>query len=1249
MAEEEKSSENFKTLEKARKSIGAAFNYVKGTIKKHENSSVYKLLNNNIEKLSNILKTLNAMLEARGVGAKQLNEKIDDAKKFGKSLLAETKERGGVLNTVKAKAAGLKSKLSGMFKLQNETGTSPPAEQEQKSWLARTKEMLSDKIVGEKKSITYTASFDPEDNTLINITNDFNSDKFIATAEQYRKWKFMQKLIPFTTLVENFDTEVEEEQDDAIKKAIKRHEKKLNKKSKSRTEKEKQETESQNEEAEKKEEKKESFFTKMFSKSKERAEGRKKEVEEEKKAVQDKMKEKAKGGGWLGKILKGLMSLGGFLLTGIKSAVGFLGGFVVKGLSSILFKLVPMLSGGIAKTVQALASGGLRAAGSLAWAGIKGAATALAPSLGTAAAAVGRGALMLATGPVGWAVAIGTAAYAGYKLYKYLKRNDVADDLPGKLTRLRLLTYGFDDTNKEYYSKIFDLEMMMKEKVKYVNYKVKIDKLDKETIEKILDIFYVKKDEKEKYNRLNIWFMKRFIPAFRAHIEAIYGVNNAIYVDEIDKFKPVDLFNVITKLNIPTSIYDITEVPTLQDFKTNVTKQQVDDLLANIMFEARKDGAEKGASQKEMSKVKAQNDANKAKAANQQQQAKPQEVTKSAVPPASISADTSKMMGGGEGEPKPKEEVATGNSVTGNMEAKVSGKLNKASGELLPGSASLEGITTKLPKEKIFNLDPNVRELFTGMAKEYNSLTGKTINVNEAFRSYEDQAALYRAYPGKAAKPGGSTHEAGLAVDINSADANELEKLGLLRKYGFTRPIGGEKWHLEPAGVAINPTAARKDETYRYKAILASPGRGGDGYGIQDNSVMKKRNVEYQLAVYNKEASNPIDIEKTLNKGKDTLTKEPIIDKPKGDNTTKPSTPMSQKDVKTASAEPMVETKPPVNTPSIKKDVSLDQGPKPAVQNNGNTDIGKFADLGPDEAIKQAAKMTGMNEEVMKAYAQMESSGKGGSIKNKNSSATGLFQIVGDTWKELVAKYGPKYNLPPDAQPSNNFYNALMAMEYAKQNLAGLGDYKAAGIDEATAIYLAHHYGPSGSKKIIEFLKKDPNSPMEKAVSPDAFAANKAAIGNNTVSGYVQKVSGKIVTAMNADGTKNQGGLQKAVLTSSTPETKQSPSTTPQKAIYSPEQSAYKTVSTAPKPSAPSMPQPQQQPATMASSKVENILSDQLNTLTQIASILTSIDGKFDIDKLKGMAGGQQQAPQQPIDKSIPKGSVNLSRKKIET
>lgn len=96
-------------------------------------------------------------------------------------------------------------------------------------------------------------------------------------------------------------------------------------------------------------------------------------------------------------------------------------------------------------------------------------------------------------------------------------------------------------------------------------------------------------------------------------------------------------------------------------------------------------------------------------------------------------------------------------------------------------------------------LDPNLKKRLAGMAKEYYEKTGKKIQINSAFRDPKEQAELYRTIgPPKAAPPGRSRHEKGTAFDMNSGDASTAIQLGLFDKYGFTRPVKGETWHVEP-------------------------------------------------------------------------------------------------------------------------------------------------------------------------------------------------------------------------------------------------------------------------------------------------------------------------------------------------------------------------------------------------------------------------------------------------------------------
>ncbi len=1078
-------------------------------------------------------------------------------------------------------------------------------------------------------------------------------------------------------------------------------------------------------------ERKEKAEQATFDKAKERDAKNDKEVADEKKAVLDqaeKDKVKNEKGGWLSKILGVVTSLGGLLMGGLgtlgKFAVGGIGkaikfgvGFLFKGLTTSLFKLAPMLSSGIAGTLQKLVGKGIGGAVSGAWSLAKTGVKAAIPFAGAALSSIGSGLATAATaiGPVGWAVlGVGAALYGGYRLYKYLNRGGVTDDATGKLTRLRLLMYGFNDTNKEYYSKIFDIEMLLKDFIEYKEGKLLMKPFDKEFKEKILEIFKVDPAEKAKFAILQTWFIKRMMPAYRAFMTALKGINPALYLDEIDKLKDGDIPILLSKLTIPSAIYDINQAPTFDTTSTDiiVNKQEVDNYISNILTAAKaKAGTVKPVTQVPVKPVtpptpavikpvtesySPAKDSSKAYIPLDQpnQNDKSQSKTNTVIdnPPQA------------EGEDKPKEEIKKDT-----LQTKVSGKLNVATGNLTPGTTSLEGITTKIPKEKIMNLDPNVRELLTGMAKEYNTLTGDTIPVNEAFRSFADQEALYKKYPGKAAKPGNSTHEAGLAIDIASVTADKLEKLGLLRKYGFTRPIGGEKWHLEPIGVSVNPALAKKDPNFRFAAIQSSIGKGGDGYGTLSNSKLKSRDTKYQLNIYNKASDTPIDVQKAL-----AATKDTSLPMPSASATLSPTATVTAKVDKSEKSTTTDKSKSkvgvieslgpkeealvkPTATPIVKPEVNTNiETTPPVIATNTNTDVGKVADLNPEQAIEQAAKLTGVSKDTLMAFAKIESS-LNGKAKAKTSSASGLFQITDSTWKELLAKHGAKYGIPSDAKQDNNYYNAVLAAEYAKGNLARLSDYKAAKLEDSTAMYLAHHFGVAGANKIIKQILSDPNKPMSETVSPDAYKANIQELKGKTAQTYAQAVSFKINKALNTtypsqtNSSKNidqaktdnnvklspeiatkdttaQGASLKAIRsdlprfsTEATPIVNDR-ATRPFNAFSD---TISKTLEDIKKPN-PSInatsynsmtskvdkaASPVQTTPDFSTGKMEDILTNQLSNLTQIVTILTSIDGKINLDKLKEAmpSNNTQQPKQELVNMGIPKNSVNLTRRSLTT
>jgi hypothetical protein len=162
-----------------------------------------------------------------------------------------------------------------------------------------------------------------------------------------------------------------------------------------------------------------------------------------------------------------------------------------------------------------------------------------------------------------------------------------------------------------------------------------------------------------------------------------------------------------------------------------------------------------------------------------------------------------------------------GGSASGNL----SGPKLPAVGDKQPTGASPDSMQADVgdlskylklqPGVNLQGLEPGVQKRLAGMASEYFNTTGQKIQVNTAYRDSKEQAELFKKYGSpRAAPPGRSKHEVGLAFDINSADANKAVGLGLFEKFGFARPISAEAWHIEAkearGGSPDNPAAPGK-------------------------------------------------------------------------------------------------------------------------------------------------------------------------------------------------------------------------------------------------------------------------------------------------------------------------------------------------------------------------------------------------------------------------------------------------------
>lgn len=140
--------------------------------------------------------------------------------------------------------------------------------------------------------------------------------------------------------------------------------------------------------------------------------------------------------------------------------------------------------------------------------------------------------------------------------------------------------------------------------------------------------------------------------------------------------------------------------------------------------------------------------------------------------------------------------------------------------------------TENTGSESNFNqLDPNFRNAVINAATEYNTLTGKQIQVNSSFRSREDQQRLYdesvaAGRPGKTAsgmpvaRPGGSDHERGMAIDIQNY--NDAKAVEAFNKSGLFQRVQGDPVHFSfrNGGIVAGPETGFPATLHGREAII---------------------------------------------------------------------------------------------------------------------------------------------------------------------------------------------------------------------------------------------------------------------------------------------------------------------------------------------------------------------------------------------------------------------------------------------
>lgn len=811
---------------------------------------------------------------------------------------------------------------------------------------------------------------------------------------------------------------------------------------------------------------------------------------------------KENGGGFFDKLLAGASGIFSLVTSGLSGMFNLAGSVfkMIPGLgkiASVASKGVGTILGtagkvgwGVAKFVGRNA---LRAAAFTALEVLPAVASGAMAVAGTAISAIGS---VLSAPVVLGAAALALTGYGLYKLYKYANRDNASD-----LERVRLRQYGVSRrSNEDKYNHLFyTLEAYLCDgRVGYNQGQAYI--IDKNVKpEDIAEIFGVDKDDGSHGDAVATWYSKRFKPFFLTNLTALYAADPKKKLSDIDSLTTEQQLKYLSGIGFESGPWNIDTSPIKAidslEVDSSETVKAVEILTQKLAKQDKKDSSKTALptkSQDQAGKEAEQAQADYGKALREKEQRRAADKAVDRRNPATPGAAPPSYTPTGEDGPKPE--------TPKQLESKGSGSGVGSSAPMAPGGPlDGSGGMQYLKLGKGVNIDkmhPGTLKMLLGMAEEYGKATGKSIQVNDGFRSFEEQAALHSKYPEKAAAPGKSLHEYGLAVDVNSADADALEKMGLLKKYGFTRPVGGEPWHMEPAGIQRNIDLARKNPGERDTMVGASFFKGGGGYGTLADAKKYRRNHELAMKLLELPGK---EAKEKLNENKDA----PKEDKPGTPLTDSSKTPTSVgtdgKSVSTvvpkdAIKEAANDSTSKTNVFSLSDKASTSNnlpnpetaGKAPAAddqEGKKESSEGTQASKGSSDVkdvITKSAKRAGGDANMMLAFAAVESD-MNPNAKSKTGSAAGAFGFMPATWKELLGKHGSKYSLNSNASPYDAEAATLMATEYVKTNLKGIGSVKSD--PNFTDAYLTHFLGPSGARR---FLKADPNAIAADVVSSAA-------------------------------------------------------------------------------------------------------------------------------------------------------------------
>lgn len=801
-------------------------------------------------------------------------------------------------------------------------------------------------------------------------------------------------------------------------------------------------------------------------------------------------------GGFLGKVASKIPGAG---IVG-KAAGGLFGGTKAGGLGSKLMggatKLGGKFLGGLGMVTSGVSMASNLAQGNFgdaAWdAGGLALSAAMTPGIGLGGLASGLGtaATFLATNPIGWAI-LGTAAVGavGYGLYKLLKNDTKINDK----VKARLLMYGFNPDEDEKKAKIvLKFENMLDEAVRYVNGQISIDE-SKIDIEEVMELFDVDKEDKEHTANWMYWYNSRFKPVFTKTMSVLKGINPKNSAEDAYDLKDQEEYKYYVGIKPKPGEYNSTQSP-FKDAAINSSGDQAISFIDNILAKIKStpEGAKfaQGAAMANGLQEQSKKDAETAKIEEGLDKSKAKDIGKMGVGVAAAAAGGALAASATESKP-----------VTDFI--KGAGKFSLLAA--VPGIGIITGLAGTFglfesdtaedtPKESGYDPFNAIRYKTYGLSSLSESDRISTLARLELM--VKENVTISQ---GKATYKGDIAELVIKACGLFGIDKNDTSGLQRLTMYiggrflpAFLNLMNGVRSVLNTTDIFVISRARPSEQMAIATTMMNSEGKYGsvwsctvspwEGYTLNTNKASADADINYLKKDVESKGSSEGKIKAIEEANKSTVMGQlsSAMDKVKDYgsnlwNTFKNTTANAWDSIKQNVSAWWNGDKSALDAAT---DVAsnLANGTMANIQAlTGDGAGGSLANVpqptgsGSWGAVKDtiiaAAKVVGVDPGLLAGMAAQESGFQPG-IRAKGSSATGLFQFLDGTWKQMLKQYGPKYNIPAGTPATNGAANAILGAQYVKDNIEALR--KVSSNVQPGDAYLAHFLGLGGARKALQ-------------------------------------------------------------------------------------------------------------------------------------------------------------------------------------